>query len=462
MHGSVVRRCYRGLDFETIRISMVAGTYWCVAAGSRLRLAGRSLAGPLRGCVGGLRRLPPCQPVRAGIPRARARRKITSMHSRLLPPRLVLGMLACACLLAGCDVRRRCTPTGSGSAPDYADKASWACRPDVSGDACDGDLTAVEVLPNGRTQLVPHQPAAAPKIDCFYVYPTVDLSPLPGLHGDIADKAAPYQTIGIQAARLSEVCRVFAPLYRQVTIGTYLSGAEERSLCFDVAYDDVRRAFEQYLQHDNQGRGFVIYGHSQGGQITSRLLRERIETDPALRARLVAALPIGWSLGTDAAGSTGGSFKTTPLCKTQAELGCVLGYRTYAAGNPFPTESADYREGALSVCTLPPDPAQTQAVLSRSYFPSNLESGGSFPAGIASQAPYVLYRRMYKARCVSQGDMKALEISLAAEPGDARSNPLDFSSLLLRSETGTHVFDIQLTEGDLITAIAAKAAAYAP
>lgn len=371
-----------------------------------------------------------------------------------------VGLVPIASLLAGCDVKRRCTPTTA--APDYADKASWACRPDVSGDACDRDLTAVEVLPNGTTQLVAHQPAPAPKIDCFYIYPTVDLNVLPGLHQNIQDKSEPEKTTALQAARLSEVCRVFAPLYRQVTIGTYLTASDDRGLCFDVAYEDVRRAFEHYLQNDNQGRGFVIYGHSQGGQITSRLVRERIETDSALKARLVAALPIGWSLGTDASLSTGGSFKSVPLCKTKQELGCAMGYRTYAAGNTFPTEPAQLSEGSVSVCTLPPDPAAEQTILSRSYFPSNLDSGGMFPASIARQAPYVLYRRMYKARCVSQGSLKAMEISLAREAGDTRPNPLDFSSAILQSSNGTHIFDVQLTEGDLIDVIAAKAAAYAP
>lgn len=363
-------------------------------------------------------------------------------------------------LSAGCDVKRRCTPTTA--SPDYADKASWACRPDVDGDACDGDLTAVEVLPNGTTQRVTHQPAPAPKIDCFYIYPTVDLNVLAGLHQNIQDKSEPYKTTALQAARLSEVCRVFAPLYRQVTIGTYLTASEDRGLCFDVAYDDVRRAFEHYLQNDNQGRGFVIYGHSQGGQITSRLVRERIETDSALRARLVAALPIGWPIGTDASQSTGGSFKTVPICKTKQELGCAMGYRTYAAGNVFPTDSAQFSEGSVSVCTLPSDPASSQTTLSRSYFPSNLDSGGMFPASIASQAPYVLYRRMYKARCVSQGSSKAMEVSLAQEAGDARPNPLNFSSLILAGSNGTHILDVQFTEGDLIDVIAAKAAAYAP
>lgn len=393
---------------------------------------------------------------------APARLRSTMEGMRFSPGQIwgVLGGLLLCGSLVGCDVARRCqelTP-----APDYSDRASWACRPDVSGDACDGNLTAVEVLPSGSTQLVPHQPAAAPKIDCFYIYPTVDLNVLPGLHQDIQDKSEPQKTTALQAARLSEVCRVFAPLYRQVTIGTYLTTSQDRDLCFDVAYSDVLSAFEAYLQKDNGGRGFVIYGHSQGGQITSRLVRERIETDPVLKARLVAALPIGWPVGTDGTQATGGSFKSIPVCKSKSDLGCVVGFRTYAAGNAFPTDGATYVEGSAEICALPPDPAVNTTTLSRSYFPSDLSSGGSFPASVASQAPYVLYRRMYQARCVTQGGRRAMEISLAKEAGDTRKNPLDPSSLILASSNGTHILDVQFTEGDLIDLIGAKAAAYAP
>lgn len=124
-----------------------------------------------------------------------------------------------------------------------------------------------------------------------------------------------------------------------------------------------------------------------------------------------------------------------------------MGYRTYAAGNMFPTDTAQYREGSAGVCTLPPDPASGQTILSRSYFPSNLDSGGMFPPSISSQAPYVLYRHMYKARCINQGSSKAMEVSLAQEAGDARPNPLNFSSVILASGNGTHIMDVPLYPG---------------
>ena len=201
---------------------------------------------------------------------------------------LVLAPLASA----GCNTLRRCAPDPDGD-PDYADAAAWACRPDVDGDACDLDLTAVEVLADGSTQLVDHVAASEPAIDCFYVYPTVDLRVRAGLHQDLSDDDKPRKTAGIQAARFSEVCRVYAPLYRQVTVGTYVAREAVREACFDAAYADVLAAFDHYAANDNQGRGFVLIGHSQGAQIVSRLLRERVEGDAELHGRLVAALPIG-------------------------------------------------------------------------------------------------------------------------------------------------------------------------
>jgi hypothetical protein len=375
----------------------------------------------------------------------------------------LLGLgLALASSLAGggCNSLADCVPAPD-SEPDYADAASWACRPDRSDDACDIDLRALEVLPDGSTQLVEHVPAAAPAIDCFYVYPTVDLRVGAGLHDDLDDHAAPDQTIAIQFARFSAVCRPFAPYYRQVTLGTYLARERVREACFDVAYDDVLAAFEHYLEHDNQGRGFVLIGHSQGGQVVSRLVRERVEPDAGLHARMVAALPIGWWLGVDIGGLSGGSFEQTPPCRQDDQLGCVIGYRSFAAGNEFPRENEKYAEGDYGVCVHPGDLAMGgPAPLSASYFPSDLE-GASFPADAAEAAPFVLYRDLYTARCVADGAMSVLEVDTGATANDARQNPIDFDDLLISGSSGTHIYDMHFGLGDLIEQVGLKAQAYA-
>jgi len=351
-----------------------------------------------------------------------------------------------------------CVPR-EGSEPDYAEAQFWACRPDASGDACDIDLRAVEILPDGSTTVVEHTPDPSPAIDCFYVYPTVDLRALgAGLHDDLSDHADADRTIAVQAARFSEVCRIFAPLYRQVTVGTYAVRREEiQNACFDVADGHVLAAFEHYVDNDNDGRGFVLLGHSQGAQITSRLLRERVETDPALRARLVAAAPIGWPIGVG--GPTGGSFPGTPVCTSAEQTGCVIGYRTYADGQEIPAEDPDVREGATSICVHPSDVAGGgPAPLHRTYFPSNLEAA-SWPDTIRSQAPFVLYRDLYEAECVTEGDTTALRVHLHAAAGDTRTSPIDFTDGL--QYVGTHIYDVQFTLGDLITLIGDKADAYA-
>lgn len=377
------------------------------------------------------------------------------MHPRATA-HLALALAALA--PAGCNTLRDCIPA-PGSDPDYADPAFWACRPDVDGDACDVDLRASEVLADGSVQVVDHQPAADPPIDCFYVYPTVDLRLGAGLHDDLDDHENPDRTIGIQAARFSAACRVFAPYYRQVTIGTYSARERVREACFDVAYEDVLAAFERYLAVDNQGRGFVLVSHSQGSQITSRLLRERIEGDPAVHARLVAALPIGWSLATDAGGLTGGSFADTPVCRSADELGCVVGYRTYAAGNEFPVENDDFREGPRSVCVHPGDPGgDGPAPLAGAYFPVDLDDA-TWPAGVDPAVPYVLYRDYFEAQCVTQGDLTALEVR--PHDGDPRTNPLDFSAKIVAGTLGTHIYDVQFGLGDLVDLVGVKATAYA-
>jgi len=374
-------------------------------------------------------------------------------------PSARLALAALAPALAGCNTLRDCIPA-PGSDPDYADPSFWACRPDLDGDACDVDLRASDVRADGTIQVVDHEPAADPPIDCFYIYPTVDLRLGAGLHDDLDDHENPDRTVGIQAARFSAVCRVFAPYYRQVTLGTYAARERVQEACFDVAYEDALAAFERYLAADNQGRGFVLVSHSQGSQITSRLLRERIEGDPAVHARLVAALPIGWPLGTDEGGRTGGSFASTPVCTRDDEIGCVIGYRSYAAGNEFPAERGDVREGARSVCVHPGDLAGGgPAPLAGAYFPVDLD-GAAWPAGVDTSVPWVLYRDFYEARCVTTGDTTALEVRRHGD-GDLRQEPLDLTATAVSGALGTHIYDVQFGLGDLIAIVGVKATAYA-
>lgn len=344
--------------------------------------------------------------------------------------------------------------------PDYASPSAWACRPDVKGDACDVDLTAVEILPDGATKIIPFTPAADPKVDCFYVYPTVDMRLRAGQHEDLGDHEKSFQTTSIQAARFAEVCRLYAPLYRQVTIGTYAADTEARDFYLDAAYRDVEAAFDHYLAHDNAGRPFVLLSHSQGSHMVSRLIRRRIENDPALLSRLVVALPIGGHLGTDAHGIRGGSFERVPICTSKEEQGCVVAYRSYPPGASNFGRDETLKEGKLGVCVHPGNVGGTEtASLSRAYFPTRYRRMDTLPEGIAEKAPFVLYRDFYEARCVAHGDVRVLEVRPRQAAGDARQNPIDLDSMWVNSAMGLHIYDMQFGMGDLIDLVRVKAEA---
>jgi hypothetical protein len=89
----------------------------------------------------------------------------------------------------------------------------------------------------------------------------------------------------------------------------------------NVSYADVRAAFLYYLEHWNNGRPFIIAGHSQGGRQSMYLLRDMIENTP-LEQRLVAAYLIGWPVKT-------GFYQHLKPCKTPDETGCFCTWRTW-------------------------------------------------------------------------------------------------------------------------------------
>src|SRR5829696_6478320 len=104
----------------------------------------------------------------------------------------------------------------------YADGRNWLCHPaDADENVCDRDLDATLVYPDGTTEVEAHTKADDPPIDCFYVYPTISTDP--GLNSDLepAD-GQEIRTVVNQAARLNSTCEVYAPVYRQLTLGSLL------------------------------------------------------------------------------------------------------------------------------------------------------------------------------------------------------------------------------------------------
>jgi hypothetical protein len=175
---------------------------------------------------------------------------------------------------------------------DYSVAANWLCKPGIASNACDVNLDATIVKADGSTTLEKFTPNPNAPIDCFYVYPTVSLDPF--TQSDLVPGEEELNVAKAQLARFGSQCRIFAPMYRQFSLGALrarMSGGGEvpvRGTPADAAAD-VDDAWAWYLANENKGRGVVILGHSQGsGQIT-RLIASKIDGKPD-QAKLVSAI----------------------------------------------------------------------------------------------------------------------------------------------------------------------------
>lgn len=214
-------------------------------------------------------------------------------------------LILLAALIAPAALRAETPPP-----PDYGQAASWAARGEQEGSAA----TVAPGASKRRTRRA---------VDVFYIHPTTDRA-RDHMNGNISDAVVNDWTdasvIARQAGTFNRCCRIFAPRYRQATLGAGYSGKVARDAAFDLAYGDVMRAFDQYLAQDNQGRPFILVGHSQGAAHLERLLAERID-GTALQKRLVAAYVVGIGL---AEGQFGRQYRSLAICDTPRQTGCVV------------------------------------------------------------------------------------------------------------------------------------------
>ncbi|MEO1015530.1 MAG: DUF3089 domain-containing protein [Pseudomonadota bacterium] len=208
------------------------------------------------------------------------------------------------------------------AAPDYANPDHWAALPDRADNA---DYTP-EGVADGQ--------AGAPA-DVFFIHPTTYIEGsgwnAPMGH-EAADEFVDDFVMTGQASAFNGAARIFAPRYRQAQIYAFFALEDGGEEALELAYADVEAAFDHYLQHHNQGRPFIIAGHSQGG-LHARTLLERRVSGTALKERLVAAYPIGYFIERD---EMAAAMPDIPVCGAAGETGCLVtwnatgdGYRSF-------------------------------------------------------------------------------------------------------------------------------------
>jgi len=173
-----------------------------------------------------------------------------------------------------------------GLVPDYSQLVYWAAHP-AKKDPSDS-------LPKPIQK--DYQPSD--KVDIFFVHPTsyLDSSKPSGWSASLKDARlnlyTDYTSILNQASIFNQAGKIYAPRYRQAHIKSYspinYADTLKALAAFELAYQDVKAAFEYYLAHYNNGRPIMIASHSQGSTHAKRLLKEFFD-DKQLAKKLVAA-----------------------------------------------------------------------------------------------------------------------------------------------------------------------------
>jgi pimeloyl-ACP methyl ester carboxylesterase len=325
----------------------------------------------------------------------------------------------------------------AGSASATA-KTLWLCKPGLRDNPCEPGLATTIFSPAGvKLRVERIKPERPRKVDCFYVYPTV--SDEPGLQAPLRIDPEQRSIALYQAARYSRYCRVYAPVYRQLT----LSGIANPSVPPEIretAYADVLAAWRTYLREHNRGRGVVLIGHSQGTFVLRRLVAEEIDPNPAMRRKLVSALLLGGNV-TDA------DFKRIRPCRSRRQLACVVAFSTF--GGPVPPDSAFGRAagGREVLCTNPAalgggagelDPIEPTEPFAPGTIASLLPLVG-VPAPAAT-TPWSEFPGAYRAHCSSADDAHVLQIVPLGGAPQLRPVPPNF---------GLHLVDANIGLGNL-------------
>ena len=359
----------------------------------------------------------------------------------------------------------------SDSKVDYADDTSWLCRPGRH-DACDIDLNTTIVAADG--QLTPERwtaDANAP-IDCFYVYPTVSTDPTP--NSDMNADAAELNVVRLQFARLGSKCRLYAPMYRQITLlglRPFLGSGRLPPFAGSPQYSDVRDAWNYYLEHDNKGRGVVLVGHSQGSFILIELMRREIESKP-IQKQLVSAILLGTTLAVPNGKDVGGTFKTIPLCRTARQIGCVMVYASFRSTVPPPANTLFGKvtePGMAAACTNPAALGGGSGTL-HAYFSTN----GSLIVGRAAarpwtttsaaiDTPYVSVPGLLSAECATNENATYLKVFVNGVPSDPRLDDITGDLMAgpqVQANWGLHLIDMSLGIGDFVEIVGEESGEY--
>jgi len=338
---------------------------------------------------------------------------------------------------------------------------TWLCRPGLANDPCTSNMASTAVQANGSTTITRLAPATSPAFDCFYVYPTVSREP--AVNADLTVQPAETAAAVAQASRFSQVCQVWAPMYRQSTLLTLSFGPAAVARATPVAYQSMLAGWQDYLAHYNQGRPIIFIGHSQGAALLIDLLRSQVDQTPALRHLLVSAIILGGNVVVPTTAGAQGSFQHIPACSATARVGCVIAYSSYPSqpppdslfgrpGQGVSNQSGQTTTSGVQVLCVNPATLNASSGPLDTYFPV----ADVTTRGVSVTTPWVEYPNLYTAQCEHAGGATWLNVTASAVPGDPRSRVTEAGGAVW----GYHVADVNLALGNLVRDVQQQEVAY--
>jgi hypothetical protein len=339
-------------------------------------------------------------------------------------------------------------------------KTKWLCRPGLKNNPCVRSLTATVLKTNGSSRIEHRRNARDAPIDCFYVYPTV--SDQQTVNANLRADPEIRAIALYQASRFSQFCRVWAPVYRQVTLKALFSAGSIRASAAAKAYNSALAGWRDYLRNHNHGRGFVLIGHSQGSFVLRELIKREIDPRPALRGRLVSALLLGGDVTVRKGRDVGGDFQHIRACHSARQVGCVVAYSSFGSTPPPNSLFGRVRGSAASrlhvLCTNPAALGGGRGTLrpydQTSFFPGTIGIASRLFTGPLPDVstPWLVPPGRYRAHCSSAAGANVLRID--ALDGARALTPTPDATW------GYHLGDVNLALGNLTALVASESTAY--
>ena len=390
------------------------------------------------------------------------------MHAGRPRRRLIAGAVGGVLVMT---LAAACSSAGAAGAPARTTGAAFLCQPGQAADPCTSSLTVSAVTAAGTVKPATWpQSAAASKFACFYVYPTA--SEAKTANADLAVTKLETYVTNQQTAAFSQVCDVWAPLYREQTLPTVLKGlAGDQSLMrssFITAYNSVLPAWRSFLARTGS-KPIILIGDSQGAAILIHLISTEVDHEPSVLRRLLVAVLVGGNLQVPSGKLVGSTFTKVPLCTSATQTGCAIAFSSFPSEPPAdavfgrPGQGTSLqglqttKAGQQVACVNPAALAGGTGELAP-YIQTNAALGLKEPV----HTTWVTYPELYSATCEQGGGASWLQITSLA--GTSGTRPVVSEYGVSATDTGPawglHGYEYGLTLGNLLTDVTGEEAAW--